>query len=286
MLSHTQSKERVENTFKALGGLWENLFDLFAAEVVKVIDARQEDALTMMRGQGESIIKDILASSGGLVKQKPSITNSVESSVKNKSRKEGERGRSRDLVQQNPANASYDSGHGDSRGNKRRRLASHTTCDAGTSGQPQPPMLGDIVLDERVKDILEEMKSKIDRQARSLEYLTKENKLVSPNHADTFNNYNLLRCRSKSSRLPYEPNNQTPYFRPRALRPVFHSPITTHLENLKPTLGLSNRGNVQPSDSIIYGLPYEKNTRAPPDHQLFHLHLRLASFSIFLYPQQ
>ncbi|KAF7304865.1 C3H1-type domain-containing protein [Mycena kentingensis (nom. inval.)] len=54
MLRHEQCKHRVDENFKALGGLWEEVFDVFVNEVVRVIDGKLENALVALKAEGET----------------------------------------------------------------------------------------------------------------------------------------------------------------------------------------------------------------------------------------
>ncbi|KAJ7109354.1 hypothetical protein C8R44DRAFT_802299 [Mycena epipterygia] len=154
MLKHEQCKYRVEESFKALGGVWEQVFDVFVTEVVHVIDARLQDAMTTLKKEGEHAAKEIIANTAGSLKHS-AASDSVVLYDKKRARTRG------------PAekeNEETRSGRGASRDrdHKRRRFASRSSSpdsqDWRTGRQNDPS----------IEDILEKMKMKID-------HLTKEN---------------------------------------------------------------------------------------------------------------
>ncbi|KAJ7097948.1 hypothetical protein B0H15DRAFT_823519 [Mycena belliarum] len=160
MLKHEQSKHRAEESLKALGGAWEQVFDVFVTEIAHVIDARLQDAMTKLKTEGESTIIEIMANAPG-----PRTTNGSASYDRKRARTRG------------PAekeNEESRSGRGASRDrdHKRRRLASRSSSPASheRSGRPND--------DTSIEEILTQMKHKIDQQARSLQQLTKENSEV------------------------------------------------------------------------------------------------------------
>ncbi|KAJ6630780.1 hypothetical protein B0H10DRAFT_853349 [Mycena sp. CBHHK59/15] len=161
MLKHEQCKHRVEENFRTLGGVWEQVFDVFVTEVVHVIDAGLQDAMITLKKEGEHVAKEIVANAAGSLK--PSI---IGDSVAPHDRK---RGRARGLAEKE--NEETRSGRGASRDreHKRRRFASHSSSpDSHDYRRLQGA-------DSSIEDILTQMKMKIDQQAQSLQLLTKEN---------------------------------------------------------------------------------------------------------------
>ncbi|KAJ7063283.1 hypothetical protein C8F01DRAFT_1132348 [Mycena amicta] len=53
MLRHEQCKHRVDENFKALGGLWDEVFDVFCNEIARVLDSKLQDALGALENAGK-----------------------------------------------------------------------------------------------------------------------------------------------------------------------------------------------------------------------------------------
>ncbi|KAF8212258.1 hypothetical protein K438DRAFT_2010513 [Mycena galopus ATCC 62051] len=64
MLKHEQSKHRVEESYKALGGVWEQVFDVFVTEVAHVIDAGLQNAITTLKKESKHAVKEIAEKRG------------------------------------------------------------------------------------------------------------------------------------------------------------------------------------------------------------------------------
>lgn len=159
MLKHEQCKHRVEESYKALGGVWEQVFDVFVTEVVHSIDGGLQDAITTLRKEGEHAVKEIADSAAGAPKHSTTGEpyDRKRARIRGPAEKENEESRS-------GRGASRDRDH------KRRRFASrspspdsHDRRNARQSG------------DSSIEDILTQMKMKIDQQAHSLQILSKEN---------------------------------------------------------------------------------------------------------------
>ncbi|KAJ7046760.1 hypothetical protein C8F04DRAFT_208914 [Mycena alexandri] len=159
MLKHEQCKHRVEESYKALGGVWEQVFDVFVTEVVHAIDGGLQDAITTLRKEGEHAVKEIADNAAGALRH--SMTGEPydrkRARIRGPAEKENEESRS-------GRGASRDRDH------KRRRFASrspspdsHDRRNARQGG------------DSSIEDILTQMKMKIDQQAHSLQILSKEN---------------------------------------------------------------------------------------------------------------
>ncbi|KAJ7273692.1 hypothetical protein B0H12DRAFT_1090642 [Mycena haematopus] len=143
MLKQEQSKHRVEENYKALGGVWEQVFDVFVTEVAHVIDSGLQNAITTLKKETKYAIKE--------VPERRART-------RGPGEKENEESRSR-------RGASRDRDH------KRRRLASR-------SSSPDAHDQRRHGVDASIEDILTQMKMKIDQQAASLHSLQKENNEV------------------------------------------------------------------------------------------------------------
>ncbi|KAJ7219251.1 hypothetical protein GGX14DRAFT_560351 [Mycena pura] len=61
MLKHEQCKHRVDEGFTALGGVWEQVFDVFVTEVVRVIDSRLQGAISTIEKEREHAVEELLA---------------------------------------------------------------------------------------------------------------------------------------------------------------------------------------------------------------------------------
>jgi hypothetical protein len=164
MLKHEQCKHRVEENFKALGGVWEQVFDVFVTEITHVIDAGLQDAIATIKKEGEHAVKEIVANAAGSLKLSMN-DDPFGSHDKKRSRTRGVAEKENEETRSGRA-ASRDRDH------KRRRLASHSSSP--DSRDRRRPQSGDSSID----DILTRMKMKLDQQAQSLQMLSKENSEV------------------------------------------------------------------------------------------------------------
>ncbi|KAJ7172498.1 hypothetical protein C8R46DRAFT_1086170 [Mycena filopes] len=160
MLKHEQCKHRVEESYKALGGVWEQVFDVFVTEVVQVIDAGLQDAMTTLRKEGEHAVKEIADNAAAALRHGTTQGDPHDrkrARTRGPAEKENEESRS-------GRGASRDRDH------KRRRFASRSPSP--DSHDRRNSRHGG---DSSIEDILTQMKMKIDQQAHSLQILTKEN---------------------------------------------------------------------------------------------------------------
>ncbi|KAJ7685179.1 hypothetical protein DFH06DRAFT_1157713 [Mycena polygramma] len=165
MLRHEQCKHRVEESFKALGGVWEQVFDVFVTEVAHVIDSGLQNAITTLRKESEHVVKEIAENAAGSPKHNATADSLLpydrkRSRIRGPAEKENEESRS-------GRGASRDRDH------KRRRFASRSP-----SPEPHDRRSARHGGDSSIEDILTQMKMKIDQQAHSLQILTKENSHV------------------------------------------------------------------------------------------------------------
>ncbi|KAJ7452447.1 hypothetical protein B0H11DRAFT_292344 [Mycena galericulata] len=161
MLKHEQCKHRVEESFRALGGVWEQVFDVFVTEVVHVIDARLQNAITAIKNEGEHAVKDVMANTAGSLKHSPASDSVLpldrkRARTRGPAEKENEDSRSGGEVSRD-------------RDHKRRRFASRSSSP--DSHDRRSTRHGE----SGIEDILMKMKMKIDQQAESLQILAKEN---------------------------------------------------------------------------------------------------------------
>ncbi|KAJ7285856.1 hypothetical protein C8J57DRAFT_1286012 [Mycena rebaudengoi] len=155
------SAATVEENFKALGGVWEQVFDVFVTEITHVIDAGLQDAIATIKKEGEHAVKEIVANAAGSLKLSMN-DDPFGSHDKKRSRTRGVAEKENEETRSGRA-ASRDRDH------KRRRLASHSSSP--DSRDRRRPQSGDSSID----DILTRMKMKLDQQAQSLQMLSKEN---------------------------------------------------------------------------------------------------------------
>jgi hypothetical protein len=168
--SRAKCKERVENNLKTLGYLWEDIFDVFVQGVVGTIDGRLQDALISLKREGDHAVSKVLASGSRSLKRKTGVSDSLSPIGR------GRLGQSDTLIKAtHTSSAGYDDSEevDDSQNHKRRRLASMSL-----EKDEEEVMLKIEDVDASVLAMLEDMKMKMDRQAKTVETLTQENKKV------------------------------------------------------------------------------------------------------------
>ncbi|KAJ7709928.1 hypothetical protein B0H17DRAFT_1029833 [Mycena rosella] len=166
MLKHEQCKHRAAESFKALGGVWEQVFDVFVSEVAHVIDARLQDAITTLKAEGEHAVKEIAGGAVGSLKQTTASDYVVSYDRK--------RARTRGPAEKENEESRSGRGPSRDRDHKRRRFASRSSSPDSHDRRSSRHNV-----DSSIEDILTQMKHKIDQQAHSLQQLTKENSEVS-----------------------------------------------------------------------------------------------------------
>ncbi|KAF7363425.1 C3H1-type domain-containing protein [Mycena sanguinolenta] len=164
MLKHEQSKHRVEESFKALGGVWEQVFDVFVTEVAHVIDSGLQNAITVLKKETNAAIKEIAECAAGPLKN-----NTGESMIPY----DRKRARTRGPTEKENEESRPGRGASRDRDHKRRRFASRSS-----SPDPHDRRGSKHNGDASIEDILTQMKMKIDQQAASLHSLQKENNEV------------------------------------------------------------------------------------------------------------
>lgn len=152
ILRQAQSKQRVDDAFNALEGVWEQVFDIFVTEVASVIDRSLEDALVTLKSQGEDLARGLRGESIGAQLKRRSTGDPLGSE---------EDGRAETVKDRS------------SRDHKRRRLSEW-------SSPPSPQQKEPSNSARSLEDILYDMRSTIDQQTHSLQFLTKENSEASP----------------------------------------------------------------------------------------------------------
>ncbi|KAF5381007.1 hypothetical protein D9615_003934 [Tricholomella constricta] len=164
LLRHAQGKQRAEDNLNALSGVWNQAFELFATEISHVVDAELEGALKKIREQAGLMHKSVLlrTSTPMPTLQRTDVFSSELSATncfKDDSRthlthaKENDTERKRDSKREQ----------------KRRRFSSVSPTPEAKVPQSA------VKLEAGVQEILNQMKTKIDTQAQSLQELAKEN---------------------------------------------------------------------------------------------------------------
>ncbi|KAK7014881.1 C3H1-type domain-containing protein [Favolaschia claudopus] len=160
MLKHEQSKHRVEQSYKALGGVWEQVFDIFVKEIVQVIDCGLQNAITTIQRESDRAVKDVAEAAAG----------SVQVSTAGQGPLDRKRARTRGPTEKENEDSRSGRGASRDRDHKRRRFESRSSSP-DTRDRRSSRHGGDF----GVEDILTQMKMKIDQQAHSLQILAKEN---------------------------------------------------------------------------------------------------------------
>ncbi|KAK7467101.1 hypothetical protein VKT23_004161 [Stygiomarasmius scandens] len=153
ILTHAQSKERLEEGFRTLGESWDKVFDIFVTDVTQTINNRLEVALESMRDEAKYLAEESTNEAKTTLKRKSNDHHSDEDVGKLKGHMySDELGRSK-----------HGHSSSSSRDAKRRKTSS--------SDDHRDDIRDLSSLDE----ILLQMKLKIDQQNNSLQMLAKEN---------------------------------------------------------------------------------------------------------------
>jgi len=165
LLKHAECKQRVDDNFKSIAGVWAEIFDIFAVEISDVMDAKLGDTLKTIRQEAESVYGNMATASAtkNLKRQRnESMTPSGDGGMEGNAEKVG---------------SLADDGC-TTRGQKRRRF---DTASRSFSPERQKNWFTQTGMQSQSGDpseiqmILSQMKSKIDEQAGSLQRLTREN---------------------------------------------------------------------------------------------------------------
>jgi hypothetical protein len=166
-----QSTQRVETGLKAIESIWQEIFDTFVTEVVSVIvsiiDTSLEGALTRLKSECEGPASSTASGLSG-TKKRPLLDSTLTSLSSIGDIREGGAGTRTRGFEDNcpPCNT-------EEREPKRRRLIS-------TSSQNSTVQFSEMSaeMNFNVADMLREMETRIEKQARSIETLTMENHQV------------------------------------------------------------------------------------------------------------
>jgi hypothetical protein len=166
--NRAKCKERVENDFITLGYLWEDIFDMFVEGVVGAIDGGLQDALMMLKKEGETAVDKIVASRAVSLKRKVAISESLSS--------QGKGNRSSLKGTTSTSSRGFDDDRGDSQSRKRRRRIASSSIESHQGEEDVVLKIEDV--DMSVMAMLQDMKVKMERQAQTLDMLTRENNQV------------------------------------------------------------------------------------------------------------
>lgn len=172
ILNHARCKQRVDEGFKAIEGVWEEVFGVFIAEVTRVIDIKLQDTLATLRKAGKRLQETISIDSNITLKKETSFLSSPGPAGERRDRK---RERKTESAGKDTEETRSWRDRGRSRERKRRRLApSHSPSLDSWQGSRQPR----LKRQKSLEDTLGLMRLKIDQQAQILQLLTKENNEV------------------------------------------------------------------------------------------------------------
>ena len=168
--NRAKCKERVENDFITLGYLWEDIFDMFVEGVVGAIDGGLQDALMMLKKEGETAVDKIVASRAVSLKRKVAISESLSSQGK------GNRSFLKGTTSTSSRGFDDDRGDSESQSRKRRRRIASSSIESHQGEEEVVLKIEDV--DMSVMAMLQDMKMKMERQAQTLDMLTRENNQV------------------------------------------------------------------------------------------------------------
>lgn len=159
--NRAKCKERVDNDFKTLGYIWEDIFDVFIQGVVGVIDSQLQAALAMLKKEGEYAARKVASRSDSL-KRKAAASGSLPTTGRD------------DSVKKRASASSHDRGYEDqdNQSRKRRRMMS-SSFESHKDKNDTELRNGEADTDAMV--MLQDMKMEMDFQAQKLERLTQEN---------------------------------------------------------------------------------------------------------------
>ncbi|THU90713.1 hypothetical protein K435DRAFT_841352 [Dendrothele bispora CBS 962.96] len=184
ILSHAQSKERLEEGIRTLGDSWDKVFDMFVAEVTQTINTRLEMALQTMRVEAKGLTDELVSERKATLKRKSlDYSSSDEGTNRPKSRVHKDHSLS-------PRDA------------KRHKTSGSFSSDERKDGVHDLSSLDEILL---------QMKMKIDQQNNSLQMLARENEELKgqlQSHGSRTENLNSPIPRGPKER--YEDTQATP----------------------------------------------------------------------------
>ncbi|KAE9400793.1 hypothetical protein BT96DRAFT_975141 [Gymnopus androsaceus JB14] len=157
ILTHAQSKERLDENFRLLGAAWEKVFNSLLADFSLSLENRLQTALSSVKNEAENAM-------GQLKRRRVSMSPEQEARSKADSHHEAK--------ENEHSSSGY--AHSSARDSKRRKVAGQSRSaspDPRQKDETHRPSVVKISLD----DILNQMKMKIDQQSSCLQSLSKEN---------------------------------------------------------------------------------------------------------------
>jgi hypothetical protein len=159
VVNHAEAKERVERDFRALEHLWQDVFDVLMAEIIKVIGAGVDNALEALKLAGQDVVDAVYAA--------------APQPLKRKARDGAPYGK--DSEHAGGTEPALTPEEGECHESKRRRLAGTSPrwpVAAADEFRPLAPA------ESGVNTFLRELKDQFEMQARSLDTLAQENSHV------------------------------------------------------------------------------------------------------------
>lgn len=169
ILKNAERKQRVDDNFKSIAGLWEQAFEIFVKEISHVLNDQLEKVVNEIRQAGDSACSSLVANVARTSERhRPEISrssSSVDDCRERSGSRRGPPGKAKEprlTRKERSAQPEY----------KRRRYAAPGPSPAETRLMDPQPV---TEVQQSMQEILSQMKLKIDEQAQSLQKLTKEN---------------------------------------------------------------------------------------------------------------
>ncbi|RDB21061.1 hypothetical protein Hypma_011584 [Hypsizygus marmoreus] len=194
LLRHAQGKQRADENLQNMSRVWEEVFDAFVTEVSCVLDTKLQDTVKKIRAEGEQVYRSIASNLARTSKrQRSSLLPSSPETGDHRDRSHDQAGDPFD-ERKEPSERRL------VREQKRRRFEEPSLSPTPEFKHRVPQST--IELQSGIQDILNQMKSKIDEQAQSLQKLTKENNELK---ATLLQRTSIASCHSLSSTLASQP---------------------------------------------------------------------------------
>jgi hypothetical protein len=165
---HANAKKRVEDDFEALKDLWEDVFELFVTGVTKTIGCQLETALATLNSTGREVIKSVSAASPTVPKRKLSDAYLRRDPIADVTARP---------IRTESKYVPSCLGEDEFREGKRRRVASISSQRGAAVDDSK-----NFAANREADIFLQELKERLEMQARSLDFLTQENSQASPSY--------------------------------------------------------------------------------------------------------
>lgn len=155
LLQHAEGKQRLEDNWKAMSGVWDHIFETFVREVSHAMDNKLKETLQKIREEGELMHKNF------------TVANVTQGMKRPRSASRGQM----DSTDRSNTSSETQVERAVARERKRRcfdEVFPSSPINPTSSPDPQPD----------IQEILCQMKSKIDEQTQALQKLSKENNEV------------------------------------------------------------------------------------------------------------